>query len=149
MELFYIVVVSIAIVFLIIILTLVGIAMKYQDKATIFPPNANDCPDFWTIASDGKSCAIPSSGKRNIGSIYDENNVIQIKHDTSNAAGNVKYSFPEFTPATNGTKTAAPSRINFKDDTWNTQGLTNICAKKKWATKWGITWDGVSNYNSC
>ena len=25
----------------------------------------------------------------------------------------------------------------------------NVCEKKKWANKWGVQWDGVSNYNKC
>jgi hypothetical protein len=25
----------------------------------------------------------------------------------------------------------------------------NLCEKKKWADKWGVYWDGVSNYNKC
>lgn len=23
------------------------------------------------------------------------------------------------------------------------------CDKKKWANKWGVQWDGISNYNKC
>jgi hypothetical protein len=26
---------------------------------------------------------------------------------------------------------------------------SNICANKTWTTTYGITWDGVSNYNKC
>ncbi len=24
-----------------------------------------------------------------------------------------------------------------------------VCDKKKWAKKWNVNWDGVSNYNKC
>ena len=151
MELFYIVVTVIAILFLIIILTLIGIAMRYQDKNTVFPPLANDCPDFWTIASDGKSCTIPSNGKRNVGKMYNPlDNSILLKSATSDSNGS--YSFPMYTPGTNGTNgnlTAAASTIDFSNEAWNAQGKTAICSKKKWAMNWGISWDGVTNYNSC
>jgi hypothetical protein len=147
MELFYIIVTVVAIILLILILTIIGVAMKYQDKATVFPPVANDCPDFWTISSDGKSCTIPSNDKKNIGSLYDTNNSIQMKstiNDTNNT-----YTFPTYTPGTNGNSTSGASTINFTDDGWSAQGQTAICAKKKWAVNWGISWDGVTNYNSC
>jgi hypothetical protein len=148
MELFYIVVTVVAILFLIIILTLIGIAMRYQDKNTIFPPLANDCPDFWTIASDGKSCTIPSKDKRNVGMLYNKvDNSILLKSATSDSNGS--YSFPVYTPGTNGNLTAAASTINFSNEAWNAQGKTAICSKKKWAMNWGISWDGVTNYNSC
>ena len=151
MELFYIIVTVIAIVLLILILTIIGIAMRYQDKNTVFPPVANDCPDFWTVANDGKSCAIPTKDKKNVGTLYDplaapdNNRNIKLKPLTENN----RYTFPTYTPATNGNSTAAASTINFTDDAWSTQGQTAICAKKKWAINWGITWDGVTNYNSC
>ena len=138
MELFYIIIPVIAIIFIIILLTIVGIAMRYQDKATVFPPAANDCPDFWTVASDNNSCAIPAKDKKNVGSIYSDND-IQLKSSPTNTA------FPIYTPGTTGT----PSTINFKDDAWSSQGLTTVCAKKKWANNWGISWDGITNYNSC
>jgi hypothetical protein len=143
MEMFYIIVVSIAIIFLIVILTLIGIAMRYQNKSTVFPPMANDCPDFWTIAADGKSCSIPSNGKRNVGNLY-----VPVT-DTLNISYSSADKFPTYTPGTNGNVASAASTINFADDAWSSQGQTAICAKKKWAVNWGISWDGVTNYNSC
>jgi len=143
MEMFYIIVVSIAIIFLIVILTLIGIAMRYQNKSTVFPPMANDCPDFWTIAADGKSCTIPSDGKRNVGDLYVPlANTLKISYSSADK-------FPTYTPGTNGNVASAASTINFADDAWSSQGQTAICAKKKWAVNWGISWDGVTNYNSC
>jgi hypothetical protein len=146
MELFYIIIPVFAIIFIIILLTIVGVAMRYQDKGTVFPPVANDCPDFWTVASDGTSCAIPAKDKKNVGSMYkpptDAPNDDSIKLKSSSSANNA---FPIYTPGTTDT----PSTINFKDETWNAQGLTTVCAKKKWANNWGINWDGITNYNSC
>lgn len=146
MGLFYIIVTVIAIIFLILILTIIGVAMRYQDKNTVFPPVANDCPDFWTIASDGKSCTIPVKEKKNVGTLY-EGNSIKIKPVTKD--NTYEYTFPTYTPGASGNLTSAASTINFADDAWSSQGQTAICAKKKWAVNWGISWDGVTNYNSC
>jgi hypothetical protein len=162
MELFYILVISFAIIFLIIILTLIGIAMKYQDKATVFPPVANKCPDYWTIADDGKSCKLPGYGKKNVGTLYDAN-TLQIKPATSINTGAenspsstyTPYVFPIYTPATNATLTPGKrietpiSTIDFTNEAWGNQGKTDICAKKQWADNWGVNWDGITNYNSC
>jgi hypothetical protein len=142
MELFYIIVTVIAIVFLILILTVIGILMRYQNKSTVFPPVANDCPDFWTIASDGTKCKIPGNNQKNVGSLYNPNNSIKIKSETSSV-------FPIYTPGTNGTLNFSPNIIDFKNETWSSQGKTAVCAQKQWADNWGITWDGVTNYNSC
>jgi len=38
--------------------------------------------------------------------------------------------------------------LSYKQSTILFQGKT-ICDKKKWANKWGVRWDGVSNYNKC
>ena len=146
MELFYIIVTVIAIVFLILILTIIGILMRYQNKSTVFPPVANDCPDFWTIASNGTKCSIPDNDKKNVGTLYN-GTTLKIKTVTKDTADS--YAFPVYTPSTNGTSTAAATTINFKDDAWSAQGKTAVCAQKQWADNWGITWDGVTNYNSC
>jgi len=144
MELFYIIVTVIAILFLIILLTLIGIAMRHQDKNTVYPPIANDCPDFWIVASDGKGCRIPDDyTKRNVGGLYvPVANTLKISYSPADK-------FPTYTPGTNGGTGVAASTIDFSNDAWSAQGQTTICAKKKWATNWGISWDGVTNYNSC
>jgi hypothetical protein len=136
MEYFYIIVLSIAIVFLILTLTFVGIMMQYQDKSTVFPPISNNCPDFWDVSIDGKSCTIPID--KNVGTLYDANNNLLITTD-------VKYSFPKKTPGLNTEKTI----ISFNDDLWSSQGKTSVCAHKAWATNYGILWDGVTNNNTC
>jgi hypothetical protein len=35
------------------------------------------------------------------------------------------------------------------DELWAAGGKSARCAKKAWANRYGFTWDGVSNYNSC
>jgi hypothetical protein len=47
MELFYPIVLSIATIVLILILVLAGFLMQRQGLETIYPPNSNNCPDYW------------------------------------------------------------------------------------------------------
>jgi hypothetical protein len=35
--------------------------------------------------------------------------------------------------------------INFGHASWN----SDICQYKKWANRYGVTWDGITNYNGC
>ena len=142
MEFFYIIVLSIAVILLILILTLIGILMKQSKKTGgTFPPIVNNCPDYWVIASDGKSCTIPTKtsstdAQKNAGSLYGSDIILDIT-----ASG----SFPTKTP---GFSTSG-STIDFTDAGWSAQGKTSTCAQKQWAQKWGIAWDGITNNNTC
>jgi len=145
MEFFYIIVLSIAVIFLILILTLIGILMKESKKTGgTFPPIVNNCPDYWVIASDGKSCTIPTKTstdiQKNAGSLYG----IDTNLDITGASGTSGV-FPIKTP---GFVTGG-STIDFTDQAWSAQGKTSACAQKQWATNWGITWDGITNNNTC
>jgi hypothetical protein len=46
-------------------------------------------------------------------------------------------------------------KLNNDDDRWQKietnayAGLSTRCAKKKWAQKYGLQWDGITNYNGC
>lgn len=46
-------------------------------------------------------------------------------------------------------------KLNNDDDRWQKiegnayAGLSTRCAKKKWAQKYGLHWDGITNYNGC
>jgi hypothetical protein len=53
MDTFYTVVVLVAVVFLILCLTIIGIMMQYQKGSDVFPPTANTCPDKWTLSGTG------------------------------------------------------------------------------------------------
>lgn len=134
MDSFQIIVLSIAIVVLIIILTVIGLALKNMKNKIVFPPIANMCPDYWQVADDGQSCVIPLQGKTNAGSIYD--------------TGSIPFS------ATPGTATYTPgynssnATINFTDAGWSSNA-TSTCNKQTWSNKYNLVWDGISNYNSC
>ena len=132
MDIFYIIVSTIAIVLLALILTYVGLLMsRQQNVSTVFPPNSGKCPDYWTLATDGSSCMIPVSGSKNVGSIYQGGNLLL---DSRKGTYGLNPSF---------------TSINFSDAAWMTGGKSAICSQRKWANQYGIIWDGVSNYNSC
>jgi hypothetical protein len=168
MEFFYIIVLSIAVIFLILILTLIGVLMKQSKKTGgTFPPIVNNCPDYWVIASDGKSCTIPTKTgstdiQKNAGSLYGSDIILDIKYKTSYTPADydpvtvtTPYTFPTYTPGlkyTEGTLLASSSvgsTIDFTHEAWSAQGKTSACAQKQWAQKWGITWDGITNNNTC
>jgi hypothetical protein len=136
MDLFYIIVLSVATVLLILLLTYIGILMKNaktSDDGEVFPPVASSCPDYWSSSiSDPSSCNIPNNGAgiKNLGSIYDVNGLVL------NDSNTIGYDL-------------AKNVINFNDTRWSSGGKIAVCAKKDWANKYNIMWDGVSNYNSC
>jgi len=138
MELFYTIVLAVAVIVLIILLTYVGILMQNkQGSAQPFPPIKNTCPDKWTSTTkqvDGDDvilCEVPKDGGANKGSLT------ETSLDDNAPAGYVK--------SVNG----GPSTIDFNHDGWTAQGMNVDCAKKAWANKSGIVWDGITNYNMC
>ena len=121
MESFHITVLTIATIIFIIALTTIGVMMQKGSRAGTFPPTASNCPDGWTETS------------------------------TVNATTNVatyRCSAPvDFTavliPSADFSVIQTPKSFSYND------GSTSICDKKKWGDANNITWDGVSNYNSC
>lgn len=124
MDLYYIIVLSIATVVLVLILTYIGILMTNAKNKQEYPPSYNTCPDYWT--SDGSGNCI--KGVMNVGSGSGIN--------LSSSA----------TPGGNGT-----TGFNSNDPGWATykSASNQRCGWQKWANKHKITWDGVTNYNGC
>ena len=113
MDLFYKIVLSVAIIVLIIMLITITILMQNAKKEVAFPPSSLKCPDYWIDSSYG---CMPNSV--NLGTLTDTN-----------------------------------AAIDFNNTSWKIgddySGLSDTCAKKKWANMNKILWDGISNYNSC
>jgi hypothetical protein len=130
MELFHVIVLSVALVILILLLTFIGILMAKQKSSLTYPPTYNTCPDYWSVAADGSNCTIPNYDGINTGKLYNGKVLDQSVFST-----------PGFSAATNTT----PNQINFNDSGWS----KNICKQKTWATNYSVVWDGISNYNSC
>jgi len=119
---FYTIIIIVALVFLIILLTLYGL---YYNSVRIrpFPETQADCPKNWGSDLSG-NCINPSQGQLN------RLNTV-----------------PNTTPGylINGIG------FNPNDSKWDSYlGSKNkICGKKKWADANSLSWDGISNYNSC
>lgn len=117
---FYTIVLIIAIIILIIALTSVGLLLGRLNTSKTFPPSASDCPDYWVVKTDG-SCTVPiTTGINKPSNEYNSN-----------------------TPG------LSDGAVKFTDAGWKNQGISELCAKKKWANKYNVLWSGVSNYNSC
>jgi hypothetical protein len=133
MDYFYIIVLSVAIVILILLLTFFGLSLTKNSTSGngAWPPVEGTCPDYWQVdPKDAKYCIIPNQDPlnpnvvtRNTGSIYSAN-------------GSLDPNFKN-TPGydSNGL------RVNFND------GYFTTCNKLSWSKKWGIFWDGYTNYN--
>jgi hypothetical protein len=125
MDIFYIIVLSVAIMLLILVLTYIGIKMMYSRNSSTntFPPTASACPDYWDSDSNGR-CVVPGSNATNHGSI-DPSKL------NSNTCGYV-----------------SPNSFDFNASCWTKSG-SSICSKNLWAKQNNITWDGITNYNGC
>lgn len=134
MDPFYKTVVIVAIVMLILALIGLGVLMQEQDTKTEYPPQQSACPDHWSYTGVNQ-CKINTdsdSKELNVGNL-----------DTTVTPGNTK--------ALNETEEQYMS--SFKNDSGEKkvtfQPSLLVCDKKKWANKYNIVWDGVSNYNQC
>jgi len=127
MDSFHYSVLGIALVMLIIMFIIVGVMLSRNKVSIIYPPYANDCPNYWSMNSDGK-CVLTEGGINT-----------PIAPTTSSPSSSPAPALPGFS---NGS-------VDFKNQGWGTyKGATSaICAKKKWAVDNGVLWDGVSNYN--
>ncbi len=169
---FYTIVIILAIIVLILLLTYIGIAMSSLKQSQVFPERANACPDYWEQTSDGK-CVFPAKDTKNNGyftvgtDLYNGNTYVS---GVSVGEGLNKYSYTD-TVYLNGQSMASvmnPSVATYVSGTqikevidindeskWNgagsgeLSGLPLACAKKKWALKNGIAWDGITNSNLC
>jgi hypothetical protein len=123
MELFYPIVLSIATIVLILILVLAGFLMQRQGLETIYPPNSNNCPDYWETDISG-NCVVPGNS-RNLGILPSK-----LLKDSA------PYSL-------DGTS------FDPNDIKWSSGGMSILCAQKGWTNSNNVIWDGKSNYNQC
>lgn len=148
-----------ALVLLILILTVIGVAMTQLRSLDPFPPTMNACPDYWDVSANPAYCGVPvNTNMNNYGYIVTTNG----KVDTTNnqnigmCVGNTS-SFGCRKGNTYLNLDPAPSASNFQyiklsnNPSWSTlyPGLSERCAQRSWAQTMNITWDGVSNYNGC
>jgi len=129
MDKFQMIVLAIAVVVLIIILTVIGLGFRNLKNKVVYPPIANQCPDYWTVAADNKSCVIPVTNPINTGTII-------------SSSGSVS-----FTTSVPGYDSSNKS-IDFTNAGWSANNSAT-CNKQAWANQYKVVWDGISNYNSC
>jgi hypothetical protein len=156
MDLFYIIVLSVATVLLILLLTYIGIFMKNaktSDDGEVFPPVASSCPDYLSSSiSDPSSCNIPKNvaGIKNLGSIYKYQVDPATNQPQKNPDGSPMYGAMALDGnSTPGLNSLPPGSIDFKNKDWSKGGTNALCNQKAWANSANVMWDGVSNYNGC
>jgi len=137
MDPFYSYVAIGTLVLLIAILVVIGVMMSKMKSADVYPPMQNACPDYWDVSGNAGYCGFPAVGGKNRGTI----------EPAGDDANKIK-------PSDQMTKLGLTGGKWLKlgdSNSWSTvyTGLTDICAKKRWAENNGIVWDGITNYNSC
>lgn len=129
MESFHTIVLTIAVIILILVLTVIGIMMTNKTyDSSVYPPTTNECPDYWTANTVAKTCTY-TSGK-------------------NTGEGGLTPAFTSSGNTTNGLN-AGSNTVDFNNAGWSSNGGTKLCNQKDWAIKYGISWDGVANYNGC
>lgn len=124
---FYSLTVTIAIIILILALAFVGWTMSKSKDIVKFPQLQNTCPDNWTINVNGH-CVRPDQGNLNYG------NTSATPMNADNTPG----------------YTSSGSVISFDPNHAGWSASKNAaCAKKKWASDYGISWDTITNANYC
>ena len=134
MDVFYIIVLSTAVILLILLLTYIGIQMTRNSAngSIAFPPKVSSCPDYWSAGlSDSSACMIPYYKSVNTGGLYDTSGNLRLNNASTYGLNSTNYS------------------IDFTDLGWTKGGNNAKCTQKKWANQYGLVWDGVSNYNGC
>jgi hypothetical protein len=169
MDRYQIIVLVVAISFLLIIFVAVGMMMPRQDSNAPWPPVAGRCPDGWTEDSTIQNkCTVSSKNKGQIigGTATAQKNT---KLNTTTLTAKNPNKFRDIRKGDWLTINRTQYMVDKVDRNEKTLTIKNnpdswsvnyepsifafedrtICDKKKWANKWGVRWDGVSNYNKC
>lgn len=159
MDPFFTYVTIAALVILIVILILFGISMSSLQSKMVFPPTRSACPDYWDVSSNPQYCGIPiDTNMRNWGIIKKDEILKKVKENDRQNIGLCTVSgfgcksdggtYLDLQPATESNFQYVKLNNNTN---WGTlyPGLSEVCAKKRWASAMNITWDGVSNYTGC
>ena len=135
MEQFYMIVLGASGVLLILMLIAVGLLM-YSAKSTPEAPIRSPCPDYWEYDGIGCKLGTVNHGELTSGIMSGAT----VDYDgTARSSSKIYY------------KSGNDYLLNPTASTWASKykGLTEVCAKGKWATDFGIVWDGYTNTNEC
>jgi hypothetical protein len=153
-----------ALVLLILTLSAIGVAMTQLNSVVPFPSTQNTCPDNWDVSGSNPSyCGVPLIGNRNVGYILAKDTGGKTQIDTAQAQNIGMCNGNGFgcKSGTNGThllnseSTLTPKyhyvKLNDNPGGWGAMypGVSERCAKKRWASTLNVTWDGVTNFNGC
>lgn len=144
MEIFYGVVIFVAIVGLIVLLTAAGLIMNSAKYAGVFPPRQSKCPDYWTVDSEGK-CNTTLTGvnapKTSTGS------TLTTPTDETDATAQLSsVGLTSNIASINGNTL----KVNFSStDIDKIYGLSHECNLARWCTAYKVEWDGVTNDPKC
>lgn len=168
MDDFYFYACVIALIILIILLAMIGIAISYSKKLLIYPPSYKNCPDYWTEGDGTPGNGQPGYCLYPTEQTYRNRGTGEFQHGTHHPipGDDERTGLTELTYLAykqDNTESSNPAdirkyyiKMNGNDASWNTiyggnsyAGLTARCAKRKWAIDNGIVWDGITNYNGC
>jgi len=151
-----------ALVLLILILTAIGVAMTQINSLVPFPSTQNTCPDHWDVSgSNPNYCGISAVGKKNNGRIQinsngkiDQSNAVNIGMCIADNKFGCKASGSPYLANDDNTLVSGKFhyvKLNDNADGWGGlyPGISERCAKKRWASTLDVTWDGVTNFNGC
>ena len=125
---------------MILLLTFIGLSFK-ASKPTNFPPSKNTCPDYWTADYSDPNKPVCKINELNLGTILKKNETLMMTNDSKDSDKTKAY-----TPGYNSAK----NTVDFEDTAWPALfSSSGQCSLKKWANKYEISWDGVSNFNNC
>lgn len=145
---FYTIVVVVAASILILCLIGMGIIMNSANKSAPFPPGKGPCPDGWVVS--GNTCLIPNASdeKDSAGNPI----VLNIGKLKDDSAQRTFFQDPKNTPGITVSKLgllSGESSVDFSNSGWSNGVLSTTCNQAKWARDYGISWDGITNYNGC
>lgn len=149
MEFFYLIVLSVAVLFLLFMLASFAIVLKKSKKVYPYPypSSPQNCPDYWTLVpsstGDGTyTCKVPPK----VAQYYNTSSIASDFSKYNNSRNSINSS--DITTDSSGNY-----YVNFSNTDW--QGLTGLCSKYKWATtnnfsltQKPIFWDGITNVPS-
>lgn len=129
--------------------------MQYQNAATPYPPTGTSslCPDNWTL-DEMKWCIIPPSptyakenANSNLGTVHGDKTYATLLASVPGVHRRTTTTKPE-TGAKFETAGIKPTHFEHGEVSINFTAA-DLCAKKAWATKFGVSWDGVTNSTAC
>ena len=130
---FYTVVVLVAIVTFIVAFTYVAYNIITTDPDVKYPPIYYTCPDYWEKLEGSNACKIPDKLHSNVKGVFDPNG--SLNTNFTSYLGN------SFSPG--------DMTITMDNDYWANDTRSAKCEKQYWSNKYGIEWDGISNFNDC